>query len=337
MKYLKLVIVLAFLSTQLYSQDTVEEYVQEGVVLHDNGEYDKAIETYKKALKINPNSALVNYEIALSYFSKKDYKKSIKHSDKVIDLNDELVLQAYLSKGSSLDMMNKTKESIKVFEKAIESTAGHYLLDYNLALNYYKTNKFDKAETNAINALQKNSNHPSSHLMLANIHQQKGNRVQTLLSAHYFLFLEPNSERSLQVLDLIHENMKRGVSKDVKKDKTINILVSDNGSQRFSAAELMLSLMEASNSSEENSNKSQEELFEENTKNFFSVLGELNEVETRDIWNSFYIPFFHDLSKSNNIQTYCKYITQAKNQNSRLWLESNPDMLDQFDKWLQNN
>ena len=91
--------------------------------------------------------------------------------------------------------------------------------------------------------------------------------------------------------------MKRGVSKDVKKDKTINILVSDNGSQRFSAAELMLSLMEASNSSEENSNKSQEELFEENTKNFFSVLGELNEVETRDIWNSFYIPFFHDLSK----------------------------------------
>jgi len=327
---------LTFLSTQVYSQDEVDVYVQEGVNLHDNGEYDKAIETYKKALKIDPNSSLVNYEIALSYFSKKEYKKSIKYSDKVIDLNDEYLVQAYLSKGSSLDMMNKTEESIKVFEKAIESTEGHYLLDYNLALNYYKTNNFDKAENNTINALQKNSNHPSSHLMLTNIHQQKGNRIQTLLSAYYFLFLEPNTERSLQVLEIVHENMKKGVSKDNNKDNTINILISENESQRFSAAELMLSLMEASNSTEDNAKKSEDELFEDNTKTFFSVLGEMNKVEIKDIWDSFYIPFFYDLSKSNNIQTYCKYITHAENENSKLWLESNPDMLVQFDKWLKN-
>jgi len=62
----------------------------------------------------------------------------------------------------------------------------------------------------------------------------------------------------------------------------------------------------------------------------------MNKVENNDIWDSYYIPFFYDLSKSNNMHTYFKYITQTESENSRLWLENNPDKLDQFDKWLRN-
>jgi len=337
MKYFKLVIALAFLTFQICAQNNVNEFVKDGVALHDNSEFEKAIDTYKKALKLEPNSSLVNYEIALSYFSKEDFKKSIKYSDKVIDINDEFLLQAYLTKGSSLDMMNKTDESIEVFEKAIESTEGHFLLDYNLALNYYKKNLYEKAQKNAINAIQKNTNHASSHLMLTNINQQIGNRVEAILSGLYFLFLEPTTDRSLQVLNIVHENMKKGVSKDEEKENTINILLDQNESDRLSAADLMLSLMEASNSTEGNSDKSETEKFIESTKIFVSVLGELNTNEHDDIWETFYIPFFYKLSKSNNFVTYCKYITQAEDPSSKLWLESNPDKLDEFDNWLKDN
>ena len=72
--------------------------------------------------------------------------------------------------------------------------------------------------------IEENSNHSSSHLMLANIHQQKGNSVQTLLAVHYFLFLEPNSKRSHEAYQILQQNFGGNVSKDKDKPNTINII-----------------------------------------------------------------------------------------------------------------
>src|SRR5690606_36703391 len=135
-------------------------------------------------LKLDPESALVNYEIALSYFTKGDYKEAIKYSDIVLNQNKDYMLHAYITKGSALDMLGETKESIKLFEKAIKKTKGHYMLYYNLGLNYDKLNDLDNAEENVIRAIENNPNHSSSHLILANIHTQKGNSVQTFLATH---------------------------------------------------------------------------------------------------------------------------------------------------------
>jgi len=41
--------------------------------------------------------------------------------------------------------------------------------------DYFKINELDLAEGNIIKAIEMNPNHSSSHLMLANINNQKGN------------------------------------------------------------------------------------------------------------------------------------------------------------------
>ena len=52
-----------------YGQNAgIERLVQEGIELHDAGEYEHALEKYKNALEIDPNSSLVNYEISYTYF-----------------------------------------------------------------------------------------------------------------------------------------------------------------------------------------------------------------------------------------------------------------------------
>lgn len=326
---------LLFFSLQNFAQSGVEEFVQEGIEHHDNGEYDKAIEAYKKALKLDPLSTLVNYEIALSYFNNKDYELAIKHSDIVLKQNKEHVLQAYMTKGSALDMQGKTKESIKLFKKAIKKTEGHYLLYYNLALNYYKLNALDDAEENVILGIENNPNHPSSHLMLATIHHQKGNTVQTLLATHYFLFLEPNSPRSEGAYAMLKENFGGNVSKDENKPNTINIMFSPNDDSQFGAAELMVSMLEASKTLEKNEGKSDDEMFVENTESFFKVLGELKEKKNKEIWWTFYTAFFYDLAKSEHLETYCKYITQNVNENAQQWLTDNEEKLADFDTWLK--
>lgn len=325
------------LSLPLSAQTNIEDLVREGIQLYDNGDYNKAIEVYKKALELEPKSTLANYELALTYFTTGDYPKAIEHSDIVLKQKSDYIIQAYITKGSALDQLGKTKESIKLFEKAIKQTEGHYLLYYNLALNFYKIKDFEQAEENVIKAIETNANHSSSHFLLANIHYEKDNTVQALLSTHYFLFLEPNSSRSKIAFDMLQEKFKGNVSKDAKNPNEISIslLLDDDG--EFAAAELMISMFQVSKLSDENKEKSEDDLFVENTKSFFKVLGELKKDDKKGFWWDFYIPFYDNLAKSKHIETYCKYITQSGNANSEKWLNEHETQLMDFDKWLKEN
>jgi len=175
LKLSTLILVLIFFSIQCFAQTDIETLVNEGIQYHDNGDYIKAIEIYKKALELNPKSTLVNYEISFSYLKKGDFSEAIKYADVVLEQDDDYKLQAYITKGSALDMIGKTNESIILFKEAILKTEGHFLLYYNLDLDYFKINELDLAEGNIIKAIEMNPNHSSSHLMLANINNQKGN------------------------------------------------------------------------------------------------------------------------------------------------------------------
>lgn len=106
---------------------TAEDLVNEGIQYHDKGEYAKAIETYKKALEINPNSGLALYEMALTFFTIKDYQNAEIASKKAIDANDDHKMHAYMMLGNSLDMLGETKKAIKVYEKAMKDF-DNYLL-----------------------------------------------------------------------------------------------------------------------------------------------------------------------------------------------------------------
>lgn len=324
------------LSTFAIGQSSIEDLVKEGISYHDKGEYDKAIEQYEKAFAIDPESALVNYELAFSHFKKENYKKAIKYSDTVIKQNKDLVIQAYLTKGSSLDMLGKTKQSIKLFEEGIKKLDGHYLMYFNLALNYYKLKQLDEAEYNVIKAIEENSNHSSSHLLLANLHNIKGNSVQTILSSYFFLFLEPNTGRSAEAYQMLKNNFSGNVSKDEKDDNTINITLPSSDDDEFATLKLMIAMIEASKTLEENKDKTEEEMFIENTASLFNSLGELKNEKSKEIWWTFYTPFFYDLAKSDHLATYCNYICQSSSENSQKWLSENEEKLKAFDDWLKN-
>ncbi len=68
------------LASSLIGQNSiVSELVSQGIELHDMGKFAEAIVMYKAALNIDKTSDLANYEIALSYASKGQYKDAIKH------------------------------------------------------------------------------------------------------------------------------------------------------------------------------------------------------------------------------------------------------------------
>lgn len=326
---------LLLLSTFLYSQISVDSLVEVGIQYHDNGEFVQAIETYKTALEIEPNSPLVNYEIALTYMYTGDYQNAIKHSDKVIKRNDKYLLQAYLVKGSCLDYLGKTKESIKLFKKGIKKFGDDHLLYYNLGYNYYNIKEFDKAEEAFIKAINTKANHASSHLFLGYLMYEKNQRVQSLLSLHFFLLLEPNSERSQNAYNLLQSQLSGGVERNQEEPGKIDIFLSpDQLKSEFGTIDMMITILEASKSLEENEGKSDDQLFIENTTSFFKILGEHKTKENTGFWWDFYVPFFYLIAESEHIDTYCYYISQSTKETAADWLKENEKRVTDFAKWL---
>lgn len=335
MKRLILVFGLFLISSLIYSQSNVDSLVQIGIQYHDEGQFDKAIESYKTALNIEPNSALINYEISLTYMYMGDYENSILHSDKVIEQNDRYLLQAYITKGSCLDYLGKSDEAIKLFEKGIKKFGDDHLLYYNLGYTYYNLKEYDKAEKALINAINAKSDHASSHLLLGYVMNEKNQKVQSLLCLHYFLFMEPRTERSKTAYNLLLKQFGGNVERDKDKPNQINIFIDPNQSEsEFAPAAMMISMLEASKALEENKDKSEDQIFIENTTSFFKILGELKK-KNKGLWWDLYVPLFLEIAESEHIDTYCYFISQSNNIHSQVWMENNSVKIEQFGKWLQ--
>ena len=330
---MKNLFILLFLSIPFlhFGQTELETLMSEGVALHDAGEYDEAIAKYTEALKIDKKSSLVNYELGYTFFAKKEYKKALKPLDRVIKNKDKYLKEAYVVKGSCLDLLGKPTEAIKVYENAIAEFPENYLLHYNLALTQFNNKDAQGAEENLIAALTLNSGHPTSNYLLGIININKDERVKALMAIHFFLLLEPNSNRSVDAINMIKGLMREGVSRQDDKNVTIN-LNEFTLEKEFSAANTMLSLMAAANLTEENEEKSSQELFFENTESFISVLGKNEEGKT-GIWYDLYVDFFADLLDSGNTEAYCYYITQSNGAIEKQWMEDNKEKMDKFFQW----
>lgn len=329
-KLLSLLSIILIICSSFGQNSEIESLVQEGIAFHDNREYEKAIEKYKMALSIDPNSSLVNYEISFSYLSAKDYKNAEKYSKKVIELNDGNLLGGYITYGSALDLLGKTNKSIKVYEKAMKDF-DYYLLYYNHALSCFNIGEINKAYESTLKAINKNSSHPSSHLILSKIMEQQGNRIKAMLPLYFFLLLEPNSQRAEIEYLTLRNYIDHGVTRT--SDKNIDVVVPMNEDSDFGAAEMMISLSKASNSLEENEGKSEFQLFAENNESIFKVLGELKQDNT-GFWWDFYVPFFYDLANENLTETYSYYISQSQGEEPINWLNEHPIEIERFENWI---
>lgn len=335
----RLFIILTFLPLSLFvngQENQFDNLIQQGIALHDNGEFEKAIEKYNEALEINPNSSLANYEISYSYLSLNDYNNAIKFSKKVVDNKNGHELHSYIVYGTALDMLGKTKKSIKVYEEALK-TYDHYLLHYNHAISCFNMGDIDKAYESAINGILTNNSHASSHLLLSNIMEQKGSRIKSALPLYFFLLIEPNSPRSKAVYEMLVNKLDYGVEKKTDKDIDVKIPLNDSEDSDFGAAEMMISLSKASNYTEENVGKSEMELFAENNESIFSVLGELKKKKDEGLWWDFYVSFFYDIVQNDHTKAYSYYISQSSGKQEVYdWVQSHREELDNFLNWINN-
>jgi hypothetical protein len=317
--------------------DKVNELISQGIALHDDGKYAEEISKYQEALSIDKNSTTANYELSYSYFTNKQYEEAVSYSSYVIKLNKGSLEDAYIILGSSLDYMQKTQKAISTYEKGLKKFPESYLLNYNLALTCFNQKEYDKAEKATINAIKLKPTHASSHLLLSSIMKSKGERIKSLLPLYYFLMLEPESKRAETSYINLIEQLNKGVVKTDEKNINVNLALGNSKKDDFDSAEMLISLLAASKYTEENKDKTEMQLFVENNKSIFSILGELNNKKN-SFWWDFYAERLNNLEKTDNYEAFSYYISQSKNDETvNNWIAENSSKIYKFEDWMKKN
>jgi tetratricopeptide (TPR) repeat protein len=312
---------LFFWISGLKAQEVQSNFIIEGIKMYDKGDYDGALDMYKKALVSNPASVQAQYEIASTYLKLKDYSRAIKYSDKVIAANKDFVDQAYILKGSALDYLQKPLEAANTYRQAIKKFPKNQLLYYNLALTSFNLKEYNITDGALQKSLQLNPLHASSHFLLGLSMVNQGKRVQGILSLYNFLLLEPKSKKSASVLATLEEAWMNTKAVAVRKQ-----------TDEFYTADLMLDVLESSKNNESNKNKPAVILFAENTNSFFTILGE-SKKDKKGFWWNFYVDYFYTLAKNHHTEALCYYITQSKDDAYDIWLKDNFSKMEAFSEW----
>jgi tetratricopeptide (TPR) repeat protein len=309
-----------------------DELINSGIEYHDEGEYEKAIECYEKALKLDPDNPLIYYELAFSHLYNENPEEALNYSQKGIDISIarnslNFLGNLYDMKGSALDDLGRGEEAVEVYLEALNRFGSNDThIYYNLGLTYYRMGERDKARNALALNLMEDTFHPSSNFLLGKICYEQGRETQSLYSLCYFLLLEPNSERSEEAWETVEQLV------------TSPEQIEFTGEGSFSASDLMLSLMFSKNSDE--SLGAEEQLIQK-LGGFFGAMGEImdraqSDEITDDLWWEFYVPFFSRLAGSGHFETFCRYISITSSAESGNWLNKNSAKLDALFEWLNS-
>ena len=148
-------------------------------VCYIQGEYDKAYQSYKKALKINPNIPALNHVIAFFFRSLGLLHQANGYTTKNIEL-DPFFLPSHSLRARCIMYMGEFEKAAISIEKALEIEPDNFwsLLDHSILFIMKK--KYDRAEGLLARAEEINSGNSSVQFYKALLFAAKGEKNKAL-------------------------------------------------------------------------------------------------------------------------------------------------------------
>lgn len=325
MRKLSLIIFTILSTTFLYAQPSSDKLIRRGVSLHDKGQYHNAITCFQEALKINPQSMSATYELSLSYLHLKDYDNALKYSTKVINANFQpLLIDAYCVKSSALAELNRVEESIKLLNEALDRCGDEYLIHYNLGLSYFKLRNLTNARNHLQKAIEIDPTHPSAILLYSYTLNDSDRWIQSVLSFHFFLLLEPNTDRSKDAFSELYDILEQQLAENS------NRLLPEDGIDRKALYNEIQNLK-----TQDTSQEARYIFFEKASQLIFFTLSQLQNDSRRGLLWDFYVPIYAEILESGYFSTYCRYVSSSSLPQSLEWWNEHKTEVDKFISWFE--
>ena len=107
-------------------------------------QYDRAIQDYDKAIKLDPEFALAYNNRGIAYKNLKQYDRAIQDYNKAVELDPEFN-KPYNNRGNVYRELDDYERAILEYDKAIEIDPGYALAYYNRGRTYYYLGQYERA------------------------------------------------------------------------------------------------------------------------------------------------------------------------------------------------
>ena len=116
MRKIQMILLLSLCCAQVVLSQTSNSLIRKGNQLYKQGEYDKSLAEYERALQVEPQNTLANFNFGNALFRKEKWEDAEKNFENVIgnSKDDNIRQQAFYNKGVSLTKQKKLEESIMV-------------------------------------------------------------------------------------------------------------------------------------------------------------------------------------------------------------------------------
>lgn len=94
-------------------------------------QYDQAIDSFQRALEVDPDNIQAQVNIAAVYMGQKDYEKAVIEFEKALAFDDEDVsarsglCEAHLALGDAAILRNRTREAIQSYQRVLVINSEH--------------------------------------------------------------------------------------------------------------------------------------------------------------------------------------------------------------------
>lgn len=157
-------------------QDDSAGHYKKGVDLYKQGRYEKAIEAFKQAIRLNPDDADVYHVLGLVYAGLGRWQEAIESYKQAIRLNPDDV-EAHNNLGMAYFNLGRYQEAIEAFKQVIRLKPDHGNAHNNLGAAYNSLSRHQEAIEPLQQAIRLEPDHINAHYNLGVAYLATGDKT----------------------------------------------------------------------------------------------------------------------------------------------------------------
>jgi tetratricopeptide (TPR) repeat protein len=193
-------------------QDTMKNlsviYNSRGVAYDDKGNYERAIQDFSEAIRLDPNSEIAYYGRGYAYKKKGDYDRAIQDFNEAIHLNPSFE-RAYYDRGNAYIDKDDYDRAIQEFDDAIRLNPKDANAYNNRGVAYERKDDYGHAIQDYNQAILLNSNSTSAYSNRGSAYFSQSNLSAAIADFEHTISVAPSSSEALYAVLMLHVIMKR--------------------------------------------------------------------------------------------------------------------------------
>ncbi len=175
---------------------TAEYWVNKGYIYDKKGQYQDAVDAYKKAIRIDATHLLAHHNLAVSYKDLGYYDLAIEEYNAIVRI-DPRYEEAYFGMGIVYGRMGLLWDEVRMYEKTVEINPNHQGAHIGLSAAYGDLGMDESSLRAAQNAVELNPQNAMAQFNLGLSHAQMGDKKAALHRYYVLLKIDPKRAEKL--------------------------------------------------------------------------------------------------------------------------------------------